>query len=128
MLHKINRSIRVPEGKRIILKRKIIRLTLNPGLFSRTESLVRWSRQSFGTLAPVDVVLSARHLYPSLSWSDSVELYLVDLLEQKANSRSVLSEEEEKIFRRFESLSPLEKIRFMQRKLSDFRYLKGLTK
>jgi hypothetical protein len=128
MLHKINRSIRVPEGKQMILKRKIIRLTLNPGLFSRTESLVHWSRESFGTLAPVDVVLRARHLYPSLSWSDSVELYLVDLLEQEASSRCVLSEEEEKIFQRFESLPLLEKIRFMQKKLSDFRYLQRLTK
>jgi len=72
-------------------------------------------------------VQRARHRYPTLNWSDSVENYLVDLLEQAVKKPAGLSNEEKKLIARFVPLSPVEKIRFMQKKIRLYHYLKTLT-
>lgn len=127
MLHKINRSIRVPKALRSRFKQSIVRVTLNPGLYFRSEHLVRWNRKSAGKLGPIQVVYRARRRYPTLTWSDSVENYLVDLLEQAVKETPILSNEEKKLIGRFAPLSPVQKIRFMQKKIRLYRYLKDLT-
>lgn len=127
MLHKINRSIRVPKALRSRFKQSIVRVTLNPGLYFRSEHLVRWNRKSAGKLSPIQVVYRARRRYPTLTWSDSVENYLVDLLEQAVKETPILSNEEKKLIGRFAPLSPVQKIRFMQKKIRLYRYLKDLT-
>jgi hypothetical protein len=127
MLHKINRSIRVPKALRSRFKQSIVRVTINPGLYFRSEHLVRWNRQSAGKLTAIQVVQRARRRYPTLTWSDSVENYLVDLLEQAVKKPAVLSNEEKKLIGRFVPLSPVEKIRFMQKKIRLYHYLKNLT-
>jgi hypothetical protein len=127
MLHKISRSIRVPKALRSRFKQSIVRVTINPGLYFRSEHLVRWNRDFAGRLSPIQVVYRARRRYPALSWSDSVEDYLVDLLLQGVNKTSVLSTEEKKLIARFAPLSVVEKIRFMQKKIHLYRYLKNLT-
>jgi hypothetical protein len=127
MLHKISCSIRVPKALRSRFKQSIIRVTINPGLYFRSEQLVRWNRNSAGKLSPIQVVYHARRRYPTLSWSDSVENYLVDLLVQGANKTAELSTEEKKLIARFAPLSVVQKIRFMQNKIHLYRYLKNLT-
>jgi hypothetical protein len=127
MLHKINRSIRVPKSLRTQFKKSIVRLTINPGLYLRSEHLIRWSRESSGKLTAIELVHRARRRYPTLTWSDSVENYLVDLLEEAVRKRAVLSNEEKKLIGRFMPLSPVQKIRFMQKKIRLYRYLKNLT-
>lgn len=127
MLHKISCSIRVPKALRSRFKQSIVRVTLNPGLYFRSEHLVRWNRKSAGKVSPIQVVQRARRRYPTLTWSDSVENYLVDLLEQAVKKTPVLSNEEKKLISRFALLSPVQKIRFMQKKIRLYRYLKNLT-
>lgn len=127
MLHKINRSIRVPKALRSRFKQSIVRVTINPGLYFRSEHLVRWNRKSAGKLSPIQVVYRARRRYPTLTWSDSVENYLVDLLEQAVKETPMLSNEEKKLIGRFAPLSPVQKIRFMQKKIRLYRYLKNLS-
>jgi hypothetical protein len=127
MLHKINRSIRVPKSLRSRFKQSIVRLTINPGLYLRSEHLVRWNRESVGKLSAIQVVHRARRRYPTLTWSDSVENYLVDLLEQAVKKPAVLTTEEKRLIARFAPLSPVQKIRFMQKKIRLYRYLKNLT-
>lgn len=127
MLHKINRSIRVPKALRSRFKQSIVRVTINPGLYFRSEHLVRWNRKSAGKLSPIQVVYRARRRYPTLTWSDSVENYLVDLLEQAVKETPMFSNEEKKLIGRFAPLSPVQKIRFMQKKIRLYRYLKNLT-
>lgn len=127
MLHKINRSIRVPKALRSRFKQSIVRVTINPGLYFRSEHLVRWNRKSAGKLSPIQVVYRAHRRYPTLTWSDSVENYLVDLLEQAVKETPMLSNEEKKLIGRFAPLSPVQKIRFMQKKIRLYRYLKNLS-
>jgi hypothetical protein len=128
MLHsRIRVSIRVPVRLRKRFSQHVIRLTVHPLLFLRTQELVRWSREAVQGLAPIELVLVARKRYPTLSLSSAVEITLVDFLVDHRASVSFLTPDEEQQTDRFRRLSLNEKIRITQKRMQEFRYLNSLT-
>lgn len=128
MLHsKIRKSIRIPRRLQPVVGREIVRLSLNPLLYSRSGRFVRWTRDAEGELAPQEVVLRALQNFPDLPLSIAVEAVLVHLLDEAAaDAKAWLSPEEQKLVRRFASLPLFEKIQVTLNKVRTYRYLKSL--
>lgn len=113
----ISKTVRISKSFFPAVRREIVRLTIHPELFKRSEKFVRWSRKSTGGLPPSEIVLHALSRYPDLSLSAAVEAVLIDLLENPfSNEQST----------RFARLTPIEKIRITQKRNRTARYLKGL--
>lgn len=125
-LHKIDKSIRIPKDFQDRIGREIVRLSLNPVLYARSSSVVRWNRSANSGISPLDVIVLALERYPSLSLSSAVETVLVDLLQDHAASPPQLSPDELEQLRRFSRLPLVEKIRVTQKRHRTLRYLQSL--
>src|SRR5262245_42952144 len=104
---KISKSVRIPATLQKQIGKKIVRLSLNPVLYSKSNRIVRWERTSQGYIPPQEVILKAKRQYPRSSLSAAVESVLDDVLEQHPSSNIVLliSSEEQEQLRRFAKLS-----------------------
>jgi hypothetical protein len=117
---KISKSVRI--GKRIV------RLSLNPVLYSKSNRIVRWDRNSPGYIAPKEVILKAKLQYRQSSLSAAVESVLVDILEQHpiANTPLLIPKEEEEQLRRFSQLSLSKRIELTIKRNRLYRTLQRL--
>ncbi len=119
-MRKMQKSIRLrPEDQRI-LRREVVRLTLNPVIVSLSERVVNWSgRAPDQRLHPSDLAVRARERFPKLPLSWAVEGYLALLLlgEEKMLIPLRLEPLDELplTVKRFKSLSLIEKTRVMER-------------
>ena len=126
---KAQKSIRLkPEGRRI-LRREVVRLTLNPVIVSLSQRVVSWfGGDSDQRLHPSELVVRARERFPKLPLSWAVEGYLVLLLlgDEKALSPLRLEPLNElpPAVKRFQSLSLVEKTRVMERWKQTLRKLR----
>jgi hypothetical protein len=119
-MRKIQKSIRLkPEGRKV-LKREVVRLTLNPVVVSLSERVVNWTGSvSDRRLHPSDLVVRAQERFPELPLSWAVEGYIVLLLLKEPQQLEALSvepfDELPASVKRFASLSLLEKTEALER-------------
>ena len=119
-MRKIQKSIRLRPEDRRILRREVVRLTLNPVIVSLSEQVVNWSgRAADQRLHPSTLVVRARERFPKLPLSWAVEGYIVLLLLRDEKALSPLRLEPlgklPPAVKRFKSLSLIEKTRTMER-------------
>lgn len=119
-MRKTQKSIRLRSEAQQILRREVVRLTLNPVIVSLSEQVVNWSgRTADKRLHPSDLAVRARERFPKLPLSWAVEGYLVLLLlgDEKALLPLQLEPLDElpPAVKRFQSLSLVEKTRVMER-------------
>lgn len=130
-MKKIQRSIRLNEKARKVLKRKIARLTLNPALFAISLDYVDWTgrEKKSAKLRPSDLALVARERFPELPLSWAIEGYIALLTKGDRESLKPISvdpyKEVPETIQRFRSLSPLEKIRVGERWKRELEALRG---
>ncbi|MEW6368840.1 MAG: hypothetical protein AB1714_29780 [Acidobacteriota bacterium] len=126
MLHKKQLSIRVPSAMRKRVRREVIRLTINPHLYLRTQHIVRWRRDAPAGRPPIELVLLARSRYPRSTLSLGVETVLVDLLLEDCARSDWLTPDERDQLERFYPLPLTEKIRVTRKRLREYRRLMSL--
>jgi len=122
-------SIRVPKAYQDRFSgRMVVRLSLNPLLYDRTRSLVRWRTHDTGRIRSIDLIYDAISMFPENNISHAVEARLVDLLcESHARSFDVLPPDELEHMERFQRLTLYQKIRATQKRNRTAQYLKKLS-
>ena len=120
----VSKSVRIPGALQPAVKRRIVRLSLNPVIYRRSQQYVRWTRSGSGTISPQSIVVKAIQCYPRFSLSNAVEAVLLDLLLEKRNTDFTADEKKE--LTRFEALPLSEKIRITQKRNRLARYLQAL--
>jgi len=129
-MRKPHRSIRLSGEARSILKREVVRLTINPVLLALSRDLVDWSgREASGEkIRPSELVLRARERFPALALSWAVEGYIALLIGDVRTGLKPFSVEPydalPESMRRFRALSPSEKIRVGERWKLELRLLR----
>lgn len=104
-----------------VLKRRVVRLTLNPALLALSNQCVDWSgREGYsGKLRPSELLLKAHARFPDLPLSWAVEGYIALLARGEPVSLEPLVAEPYPTLpesaRRFRALSPSQKIRLGER-------------
>lgn len=119
-MRKVQYSIRLKPKDRRRLKREVVRLTLNPILFSLSDCLVDWSGRAADTrLHPSTLVAQARERFSEMPLSWAVEGYIALLLQQNASQLAPLQikplAKVSRAAKRFAKLSLAEKTRAVER-------------
>ena len=120
---KPTRTIRLSAEGRNRLRKKFARLSLNPVLLGLSYSYVQWEGiPSDGKLSPNELVVRARNAFPRLPLSWAVEGCIAHLLSgnveigiKPSDEYLPLTREEGVRIRRFQKLTPTQKIRFVER-------------
>ena len=60
----------------------MVRLSINPVLYSKSHRIVRWSRNSPGHISPTEIILKAKLHYSGSSLSAAVESVLLEMMER----------------------------------------------
>lgn len=123
-------SVRLSGEALRVLKRKVVRLTLNPALLALSGQFVDWSgREGYsGKLRPSELLLKARERFPELPLSWAVEGYIALLARGEAVSLKPLAAEPYPTLpesaRRFRALSSSQKICLGERWKQELKLLR----
>lgn len=128
---KRQQSVRLSKEARAALHRTIVRLTLNPALFALSRNHVDWTgrgRRS-GKRSASELILEAFRRFPTLPLSWAVEGYIALLAAGKPQAIAPFAVPPDRRLpeqvRRFQRLSPAEKIRLGERWKRELRLLRG---
>ncbi len=114
-------SVRMAGKSKKLLKREIVRLTINPILLFLSNEYVDWSGRERGDkIRASELVFSAHQRFPRLPLSWAVEGYIALLVAEKPLylQPSIPAEDEAELDKNvinFKNLSPTEKIRVGER-------------
>jgi hypothetical protein len=130
-IKKRQQSVRLSKEAREALGRAIVRLTINPALFALSRRHVDWGGHGRGSgkRSASQLVLEASRRFPTLPLSWAVEGYIALLASGDASALAPFAVPTghalPKEVRRFQRLSPLEKIRLGERWKRELELLRG---
>ena len=120
-MKKRQQSVRLSKEAQAALRRTIVRLTINPALFALSRDYIDWAGwgKPSGKRSASQLILEACRRFPRLPLSWAVEGYIALLAADKAAALAPFAVAPDatlpKEIRRFQRLSPAEKIRLGER-------------